>query len=334
MPIRAYATSAAKQPLTPWSYEPGPLADTDVEIKITHCGICHSDISMTDNEWGFTPYPIVPGHEVVGTVRAAGASVKHLKVGQRVGLGWQCGSCHSCEWCHRGKEHLCAAQVSTIVGRHGGFAEAVRCDAHFALPVPDSIPSEFAGPLMCAGSTVYSPMLHYGVTSGMRTAVLGIGGLGHLALQFLAKSGCEVTAISSTHGKEDEARGFGATNFIATKEKGEIEKAAKSFDYIISTISADTDWAALINTLRPEGKLVIVGVPHSPVSFPAFPVIENMRSVAGGRLGSPADGAAMLEFAARHGIRPMIEQYPMSDVNAAMDRVRKGTVRYRAVLVA
>lgn len=332
MSVRAFAAKAVKSSFEPMTFDPGPLADGDVHVRVTHCGICHSDLSMLDNEWGISQYPLVPGHEVVGVVESVGRSVTHLRAGQRVGLGWQCGACMRCEWCSRGRQHLCGTQAATIVGRHGGFATHVRAQAEFAVPIPDAISSELAGPLMCAGATVFTPMLTHKVTAGDRCAVFGIGGLGHLALQFLSKWGCPVTAISSTRSKEAEARAFGASAFLATSEPNALAGAANSFDYIISTISADADWNALVNTLRPQGRLVIVGVPNSPLSIAAFPMIASERTVAGGRLGSPADVTQMLDFAARTGVRPMIEKFKMSDVNRAMDRLRSGQARYRVVL--
>lgn len=332
MPVQCYAATGAKAGLVAWSYPVGELGAHEVEIAVTHCGICHSDLSMIDNEWGMTAYPLVPGHEVVGRILDVGEGVTRLRPEQRVGLGWQAGSCASCEWCGRGKDHLCAEQVGTIIGRHGGFADRVRCDARFAVPIPDGIASEHAGPLMCAGATVYTPLAHYGVKPGMSAAVVGIGGLGHLGLQFLSKWGCEVTAISSTRGKEAEARGFGARHFIATKDEGGLASAAGSFDFILCTVSADSDWAALVAALRPEGKLVVVGVPASDIRVPAFAMISMEKQVAGGRLGSPSDQRDMLEFAALHKIAPMVELYSMAKVNEAVARVREGKVRYRAVL--
>ncbi len=332
MQIQAFAAKAVKSPFEPITFDAGPLAPGDVHLRVTHCGICHSDLSMLDNEWGMSAYPLVPGHEVVGVVEAIGSNVSHLRTGQRVGLGWQCAACSHCEWCFRGREHLCASQSATIVGRHGGFASHVRAQAEFAIPIPDAISSDLAGPLMCAGATVFTPLLTHKVTAADRCAVVGIGGLGHLALQFLSKWGCSVTAISSTRSKEAEARDFGASAFIATTEPDALTAAANRFDYIISTISADADWNALVNTLRPQGRLVIVGVPNSPLSLAAFPMISSERTVAGGRLGAPGDIAAMLDFAARTGVRPMIERFKMADVNRAMDRLRSGKARYRVVL--
>jgi uncharacterized zinc-type alcohol dehydrogenase-like protein len=326
MPVHAYAARVAKGKLEPFEYEPGPLGADEVEIAVTHCGVCHSDIAMIDNDFGMSAYPLVPGHEVVGTVAALGPLAgAELKVGDRVGLGWQCGSCEHCEWCHTGKEHLCARNAPTIVGHHGGWADRVRCHARFAVKLPDALASEDAGPLMCAGATVFTPMTHYGVTATMKAAVVGIGGLGHLAVQFLAKMGCEVTAISHTHSKDDEAK-----RLIAT-QGDELKKAANSFDFILSTVSADIPWGDYVAALRPQGRLVICGIPEKDIHFPVFPLLAE-KSVSGGMVGSPSDTAAMLAFAARTGVKPMTEQFKLTDVNAALERVRSGKVRFRAVL--
>ena len=209
--VNAYAALSAKGRLEPFQYEPGPLGRHEVEVKPTHCGICHSDIAMIDDEWGFSTYPVVPGHEVIGHVTAVGPQVDTVQVGQRVGVGWQCGSCGRCEWCGRGLESLCAQNQPTIVHHHGGWADSVRTQAKFATPIPDGLDSADAAPLMCAGTTVFTPMVRYGVKPWMKAAVVGIGGLGHLAVQYLAAFGCEVTAISSSHDKDEATRRLGAT---------------------------------------------------------------------------------------------------------------------------
>jgi uncharacterized zinc-type alcohol dehydrogenase-like protein len=330
--IHAYAAKAAKQPLASFDYDPGPLAEDQVEVAVTHCGICHSDMSMSDNEWGMTTYPLVPGHEVVGTIATVGKGVTTLKSGQRVGIGWLCGSCGHCEWCLRGKDHLCPEQRGTIVGHHGGFADRVRSQARFALPIPEGLSSAEAAPLMCAGSTVYSPLVHQNVRPGMQAAVIGIGGLGHLAIQYLAKFGCEVTAISGTASKEAEARKLGARGFIATQQPDALKKAAMRFDVIMDTVSGDLPWMELIDALRPEGKFIICGVPASELKLGAFPLIAMERAVVGGRLGSAEDSKDMLDFSAAHGVKPMIETFPIKDVNKAFEHVRGNKARYRAVL--
>lgn len=333
MKVQAYAVMSAKSELVPFEYDAEPLKPSEVEVRVQYCGICHSDLAMIDNDWGMSTYPLVPGHEVVGEVTAVGQQVTDIKVGQQVGVGWQSGSCQVCRYCHRGKEHLCVnEQEQTIVGRYGGWADTVRCQARFAVPIPDGLDPAVAGPLMCAGTTVWSPIVHYGVRPGMKTAVLGVGGLGHLAVQFLAKFGTDVTAISSTHSKEEEARQLGASDFIATRGTDELAKAALRFDFILSTVSADVDWGQFIEALAPEGRLCVAGVPESDISIPAFQTISYERSLSGGRAGAPSDTASMLEFCARHGVAPMCEQFEMQEINRAVQHVRDGKARYRAVL--
>jgi uncharacterized zinc-type alcohol dehydrogenase-like protein len=335
MPIHTYAANAAKGRLEPFDYEPGPIEPDAVDVAITHCGICHSDVAMVDNDWGFSRYPLVPGHEVVGTVSAVGRNVTALKVGQRVGVGWQCGSCMECEWCLRGAQNCCPKEVDTIVGHHGGFATHVRAaNWRFAYPIPDAIDSEHAGPLMCAGTTVFTPIVRYGVKPTHRAAVVGIGGLGHLAVQFLAQWGCDVTAISTSHDKDAQAKQLGATHFIATRGTAELKKAANSFDFILCTVTADLPWADYMAALRPQGKLCIVGVPDKPMTLPAFALIAGERSLVGGRAGPLGDTADMLDFAARHGVKPIIETFPMAEADRALDHTRQGKARFRAVLVA
>ena len=315
----------------PFEYETGSLAANEVDVAVEFCGTCHSDLAMIDNEWGFTRYPLVPGHEVIGTVVSIGSNVDGLAVGQKVGVGWYSGSCLRCEWCNIGRHSLCLQRQGTIVGRHGGWADHVRTHWKFAVPLPAQLALDSAGPLMCAGTTVFTPMVQFGVTPQMRTAVLGVGGLGHLAVQFLAKFGCEVTAISSTHSKNEEVRAFGATNFIASKSADELKRAANSFDFILSTVSASVNWADYINALRPRGQLVLVGIPDADLRLPVFPLLAE-KSVRGGCAGSPSDTAEMLRFAARHGVKPMIEAFAMKEVDRAIDHVRSGKARYRVVL--
>ncbi len=332
MKIKAHAALTAKSSLTPFEYEVGELGNEEVEVKVSHCGICHSDLAMIDNDFHFSSYPLVPGHEVIGTIDAVGNGVsKKIKIGQRVGIGWYANSCSSCDWCTIGKENLCIKAQPTIAGRHGGFAEKIRCHWKFAVPIPDGLASESAGPLMCAGSTVFAPIYEFGVRPWMRTAVVGIGGLGHLAVQFLAKMGCEVTAISSSHDKDAEIKKLGASRFIATRGTNELAKAIGSFDFILSTVSADIPWVDYIQALRPQGRLVICGLPENEIHFPLFPLLAE-KSVSGGINGSPSNNATMLDFAARLGVKPLIELFPVQQINQALDHVRAGKARFRAVL--
>ncbi len=333
MIIHALAAKAAKQPLEKFEYELPPVGPGEADLRVTHCGVCHSDLSMLDNEWGFSQYPFVPGHEVIGVVETLGAGVTDLKVGQRVGLGWQCGSCGHCEFCHAGKEIFCADERATIVGRHGGFADRVRTQARFAIQIPDAIDSASAGPLMCAGTTVFTPLMHFNVRPTMNTAVIGVGGLGHLAVQYLRAFGCRVTAISATHSKEAEARELGATDFIATKDAGSLAAAKGRFDFILSTAPGQLNWNELVPTLRPEGRLCIVGIAGASIELPLMPLIGGERSVSGGRTGAPSDIATMLNFTADHGIKPMIKKFPFADANQSLKELHAGTIRYRGVLV-
>ena len=336
MQVQAYAAKAAKNALQPFAFDLGELGPEEVDVQVTHCGICHTDVAMVDNEWGLSVYPVVPGHEVVGAVAAVGANVSRLKVGQRVGVGALCGSCMQCEWCEGGKQHVCAQVAGTVMGPHkGGFGTVVRVNNwRFAHPIPEAIASEHAGPLMCAGTTVFTPLLRYNVRPTDRVAVIGIGGLGHLAVQFLAKMGCEVTAISSTHDKDEQAHSFGAKHFIASRETGEMQKAARSFDFILSTVSADMPWDLYMAALRPGGKLCMAGIPDKPISLSPWSVIAGEKSLVGGQPGSLDETQEMLAFAAQHEIKPLIETFPMQDANAALEHTRQGRARFRAVLVS
>ena len=253
--IHGLAVHAAGAQLVPYRYEPGELKANEVEVKISHCGVCHSDISLIDNDWGFSRYPFIPGHEIVGTVSAVGSGVRDRKVGERVGIGWQADSCGICEWCRQGDEHLCANSQPTCVGRNGGYADSVRVNSRFAIPVPEVLESENVAPLLCAGITVYAPMRNHGVRPSSRVGVIGIGGLGHLGLQFAKTFGAEVTALSTSKDKEEEALKMGADFFVNTRDTAELKKIAGSFDFLLSTVSADQDWQALVNSLRPKGTL-------------------------------------------------------------------------------
>jgi uncharacterized zinc-type alcohol dehydrogenase-like protein len=330
--IHGLAVHAAGAQLVPYRYEPGELQAKEVEVKITHCGVCHSDIALIDNDWGNSKYPFIPGHEIVGTVSAVGEDVKDRKVGERVGIGWQADSCGICEWCRQGDEHLCASAQPTCVGRNGGYADAVRVNSRFAIPVPEGLDSENVAPLLCGGITVYSPLRKHGVGPFSRVGVVGIGGLGHLGLQFAKAFGAEVTALSTSKDKEAEALELGATGFVNTRDTAELKKVAGSFDLLLSTVSADQDWQSLVNSLRPKGTLCIVGVPPSPITLQAFPLISGQRAVAGSPIGSPRDLHEMLGVAARHGVKAITERFAMAKANDAIAKVKKGKVRYRAVL--
>jgi uncharacterized zinc-type alcohol dehydrogenase-like protein len=330
--VKGYAATEPGGELKAFEYELGPLGDHQVDIKVEYCGICHSDLSMLDNDWGLTQYPFVPGHEIVGRVDAIGAKAKGVTVGQRVGLGWYAGSCMTCEWCMSGNHNLCPSAEATIIGRHGGFADKVRAEAAWAVPLPEQIEAETAGPLFCGGITVFNPMVQLDIKPTDRVGVIGIGGLGHMALRFFDAWGCEVTAFSTSPEKEAEAREFGADHFVNSRDPKALEEIAGSFDLILSTVSASLDWNAYIAALRPKGRLHIVGVVPQPVSVEVFPMLLGQKSVSASPLGSPATTAKMLEFAVRHRIQPTIETFKFSQINDAMEKLRNGKPRYRLVL--
>jgi uncharacterized zinc-type alcohol dehydrogenase-like protein len=330
--VRAYAAPAPKAPLAPLDYDPGPLGPEQVDLKVVHCGICHSDLSMADNEWGFSRFPFVPGHEVVGTVAAVGSSVKHLTPGQTVGLGWFAHSCGTCRPCVAGDRNLCATAEQTIIGRHGGFAARVRAGADWILPLPKGLDPASAGPLFCAGITVFNPIVQFGVKPTDRVGVIGIGGLGHLALQFLNKWGCDVTAFTSSPSKRDEAVKLGAHRAVSSKDAEGMKALRGSLDFIISTVNASLEWPALLETLGPRGRLHVVGAVPEPIPVPAMTLIMAQRSVSGSPSGSPSTLASMLDFCARHKVAPIVERFPLSKANEAFAHLRAGKARYRIVL--
>jgi alcohol/geraniol dehydrogenase (NADP+) len=334
MAIHAYAAHHARGSLVPFDYEPEELGPQDVEIQITHCGICHTDLHLLNNDVGISTYPMVPGHEIVGVVRAKGSSVSSLNIGDRVGVGWQAGSCHECEWCLDGQENVCPGSRPTCLGRYGGYADRIRVDSRFALPIPGSISSAEAAPLLCAGVTVFAPLLQYGVKAGTRLGVVGIGGLGHLALQYGRALGAQVTAFSANPAKGAEAKRLGADKFVDSGSEEDMKRMAGSQDLILDTSSGNVAWSALIDSLRPNGTLCVAGSVDHEVQVACLALILSQKRVAGTAVGSPGMISKMLAFSAEHGIRPEIECYPMTEtgVNAAVAHLASGKPRYRVVL--
>lgn len=330
--IKAYAVFGPGEQLQPFEYDPGSLGAEDVEIAVEHCGICHSDLSMLNNEWGITQYPFVPGHEIVGVVVDRGELVHQLNLGQRVGLGWHSSYCMTCTTCMSGDHNLCTHAETTMVGRHGGFADKVRANAASVVALPESIDAQIAGPLFCGGITVFNPLLQFDIQPTARVAVIGIGGLGHIALQFLNAWGCHVTAFTSSEAKRAEAIELGAHNTLNSRLPAELESAAGQFDLILSTVNVKLDWNAYLATLRPKGRLHFVGATLEPLNIEVFPLIMNQYSISGSPVGSPASIKTMLDFVAQHGIRPVIEKYRFDQVNEALARLASGDTRYRIVL--
>lgn len=330
--INAFAAFEPQGQLKPFEYDPGPLKPDEVEIDVQYCGLCHSDLSVIDNEWGITQYPVVPGHEVVGTIAEIGAGVKNLTIGQTVGLGWHAGYCNVCIPCRSGDNNLCTTAQATIVGHHGGFADKVRAAANSVVPIPDGIDLESAGPLFCGGITVFNPLVQFDVQPTDKVAVIGIGGLGHMALQFLNGWGCEVTAFTSSEDKKKEALALGAHDTLNSRDPKEIEAAAGRFDMIISTVNVKLDWNLYLGTLKPRGRLHFVGATLEPLDINVFSLIMEQRSISGSPVGSPLTIARMLEFARLHHVKPVIEKFSFDHINEAIQRLRSGEAHYRIVL--
>jgi alcohol/geraniol dehydrogenase (NADP+) len=333
--IHAYAAVKKGDDLKPFEYDPGALGADQVEIAVEYCGVCHSDLSMLDNEWGMTEYPFVPGHEVVGKIKAVGEHVSDRMVGQRVGLGWFSGCCMACHNCLSGDHNLCSDSLrseSTIVHRHGGFADRVRAHWVWTQPLPETLDYKKAGPLFCGGITVFNPIVQNNVMPTDKVGVIGIGGLGHLALAFLNKWGCEVTAFTSSDSKREEAMKLGAHKLVSTRDKAQLKKIAGSLNFILSTVNATLDWNEYIGALAPKGRFVTVGIVAEPIQLAAFPLIGGQKSFGGSPLGSPSTVEKMIEFSARHSIAPVTESFKMSEINEAFAHLKAGKARYRIVL--
>lgn len=330
--VQAYAADSAGAELKPFTYELGTLGSEEVDIKVHYCGICHSDLSMLNNEWGMTQYPFVPGHEIVGEVTGIGEEVKSVAVGDYVGLGWNSASCMHCPQCMGGDHHLCGSVEGTIVGRHGGFADKVRAHWSWTIPLPKNIDMQKAGPLFCGGITVFNPIILGEVKPTDKVGVIGIGGLGHMALKFLNKWGCEVVAFSSNPDKKKQILDMGASQVVNSRDPEELNSIAGSLNFILNTTNVTLDWDAYLGTLAPKGRLHNVGAVLEPMAIPAFSLIMGEKSVAGSPLGSPALTATMIDFCVRHDIYPVVEEFPLEKVNEAMEHLEAGKARYRIVL--
>ena len=331
MKIQAYAAQQIAGKLEPFEYDLGPLKYDEVEVDVEYCGICHSDLHMLDNEWGITQYPFVPGHEIIGKISAIGNMVEHLQIGQYVGVGWRSRSCLICDQCNSGHHNRCLKAEDVIVGRYGGFANKVRCQAVWAFPLSANIDIKTAGPLFCGGITVFNPIVQNNIKPTNHVAVVGIGGLGHLAIKFLKAWGCEVSAFSSNPEKENEVLQFGAHHFLNSKDPNSLKYSVNRFDMVLVTTNVELDWNSYLNTLRPGGTLHIVGAVPS-VKMDVFPLISGEKSVGGSPIGSPATINTMLDFCSRHDITPVTEEFLLSHVNDALAHLKAGKARYRIVL--
>lgn len=332
--IHAYMAAAAGQPLTLEQYDLGELKPDDVELQVEYCGLCHSDLSIIEDDWGVSQYPVIPGHEVVGKIVRIGSAVKTLTVGQRVGLGWTSESCASCQHCLSGDQVLCAELVPTIVGHAGGFAEKVRAHWQWVIPLPDELDAECAGPLLCGGITVFNPILTHQIQAVHRVGVIGIGGLGHLALKMLKAWGCEITAFTSSLSKRDDLMAMGADHVYESLDYERLEQLHGKFDLIISTVNVGLDWTKYTQLLAPKGSLHFVGAVLTPAVLDAGLLMSKSLNVTGSDTGTPVMLRQLMEFAARKQIYPDVEVFPMSEVNLAIEHLKQGKARYRVVLKA
>lgn len=314
-----------------FEYDLPELKGDEVDITVESCGLCHSDLSMLDNDWQMTQYPFVGGHEVIGTVSRVGDQVPNLQVGDRVGLGWNCRSCMHCDQCIGGNQNLCLAAEGTITHQRGGFADKVRCHWGWAIPIPLGLDPSGAGPLLCGGITVFNPMVQHNLSPTSRVGVVGIGGLGHMALMFLRAWGCEVTAFSRSRSKEQEARKLGAHEYVATSEDGALDSVGGKFDLIINTTNVELPWDAYVNALAPKGILHTVGAAPK-VEAAVFPMLVGQKSLSSSPLGSIGTTRTMLEFCARHSIAPKTQTFPMADINDAFEQL-KTSPAHRIVLL-
>ena len=330
--ISGYAARTVGATLEPFTYKPPELGEHDVRVAVTHCGVCHTDIHAIDDYYGITTFPFVPGHEIVGHISAVGSAVTGLREGDRVGIGWQGRSCGKCEWCLKGEPQLCMKiEDTTVMVPYGGFSTSVIADDRFVYPLPPGMPSEHAAVLMCAGFTVFSALRTNLTGPQIKVAILGIGGLGHLAIQFAHAFGCEVTAISASPTKKDQAIGFGADYFLDANDVPGIRKVEFNYDLLLCTTSDGTSLNLLLNTIRKRGKLIMAGFPD--INLNSTNLVAHELAITGSLLGNPPTMRAMLSFAQEHGITPLVELMPMSQVNVALQKVKQGQARYRIVLV-
>lgn len=340
--VDAYAATSATEPLVKTTIERRDVGPRDVLIEIAYAGICHSDIHTVRGEWGETTYPLVVGHEIVGVVAEVGSDVTNHAVGDRVGVGCMVNSCRECEACLAGDENYCLrGNVGTYASvdrdgtiTQGGYSTHVVVDADFVLRVPELIPYEAAAPLLCAGITTYSPLRHWNVGEGTRVAVVGMGGLGHMAVKIAAAMGAEVTVLSQSLSKQDDSLRYGAVAHHATKDPETFETLAGAFDVIVNTVSAPIDVDAYLRLLRRNGSLVNVGAPPEPLSLNVFSLLAGRKSYSGSMIGGIRETQEMLDFCAEHGIAPEIELIEAARVNEAYERVLASDVRYRFVIDA
>lgn len=341
IPVHGYACKQAKGPLTSYAFERREPRDHDVVIDIQYCGICHSDIHQVSDEWGGSAFPMIPGHEIAGIVSQVGTNVSHYKVGERVGVGCFVDSCRKCSSCDDGLEQYCIEGCTLTYNgverdgktpTQGGYSNKIVVNENYVLRIPDDLPLPRAAPLMCAGITLYSPLMHWNAGPGKRVAIIGLGGLGHMGVKIAHALGAEVTVLSHSLNKQEDGRRMGADHFFATSDPKTYEKLKGNFDIIINTVSVELDMNNFLNLLRLDGTMVIVGLPEKELSFGAFSLTNARRRLAGSVIGGIQETQEMLEFCNKHNIYCDIELTPIQKVNEAYQRVVNSDVKYRFVI--
>ncbi len=337
---KGYAALQASAILEPFSFDRRPVGSKDVLITIDYCGVCHSDIHQARDEWGGSIFPMVPGHEIVGTVTAVGAGVKKVRQGEAVGVGCFVDSCRTCPACTQGVEQYCEpGMIPTYNGldkhgqpTYGGYSHHIVVNEQYVLNIPQSLPLKGVAPLLCAGITTYSPLRQWGVGKGHKLGVVGLGGLGHMAVKFGKTFGAEVTVFSRTDQKRTEAERLGATEFAATSQEGTFTRLAGRFDFIIDTVSGPHDYNAHLELLKTDGTYILVGAPSEPIALGAFQLIMRRRRLVGSLVGGIRETQEMLNFCGEHGITSDVEVIPIQQINEAYERVMRGDVRFRFVI--
>ncbi|KAB1086998.1 NAD(P)-dependent alcohol dehydrogenase [Neorhizobium galegae] len=337
---KGYAATDASKPLTPFTFERREPNDDDVVISVQYCGVCHSDIHQARNEWGNSRFPMVPGHEVAGVVSAIGSGVTKFKVGDRVGVGCFVNSCIGCATRDLDYEHFLSGLTQTYndveadgtTPTYGGYSDQIVVKEGYVLSFPDNIPLDAGAPLLCAGITLYSPLRHWKAGPGMKVAIVGMGGLGHMGVKLGAAMGADITVLSQTLSKKEDGLRLGAKDYYATSDAETFTKLAGTFDLIICTVGTAIDWNAYLGLLKFDGSMVLVGVPEHAVPVHAFSVIGGRKSLSGSMIGSIKETQEMLDFCGEHGITSEIEKINIQDINEAYERVIKSDVRYRFVI--
>jgi len=338
--VKAYSTRDPKSPLTPATLSRREPTENDVQIAILYCGVCHSDLHFARNEWGFTQYPAVPGHEIVGRVTAVGSAVTKFKVGELVGVGCLVDSCRTCPDCQAGLEQFCSEMTMTYgsTDKHlggptlGGYAQGIVVREEFVLRIPGNLNAAAAAPLLCAGITTYSPLRRWKVGPGQKVGVVGLGGLGHMAVKFARAFGAHVVLFTTSPGKTADAQRLGAHEVVVSRDSAQMAAHAGSFDFILDTVSAQHDLNAYFNLLKRDGNLVLVGAPSEPLPVAAFPLIMRRRSFSGSLIGGLPETQEMLDFCGAHNITSDVELIRMDQINEAYERMLKSDVKYRFVI--